>query len=266
MLEPKQMFDTAMDRLATIYANEPAKLEAMNLTKEIALESFGDVQKLSGPIGTSTIDTKPSRPQNYKNAPGVASTKSEKPGARVLAIAMGYVIKWAKSDPVGCKKWVNSALLPAIDNSASYQFGNLSDNWKQMFDDEVSGKNDQVRADVAKKLDADKKKKEAAAAKHQAHVDALKKMDEEDAAYEKERERLANNGNSAEIYGDTKKRGLIDKFGRGLKRMWHSLHEAAEQAIKDGDMAKLESIKAQMTEMKSLLEAAGMDFEKVIVG
>jgi hypothetical protein len=94
----------------------------------------------------------------------------------------------------------------------------------------------------------------------------MKKMDDEDAEYEKKRADIQKNGGDPEIYSDTKKRGMFNKLGRGLKRMWHSLHEAAEQAIKDGDMAKLESIKAQMLEMKSLFEAAGVDFDSVIIG
>ena len=119
MLEPKQMFVTAMDRLAEIYANEPAKLEAMNLTKEIALESFGDVGGLSGNIGTETVSSKRSRPQTYSNAPGLSSMQSPKPNARSLAGAMTLIRKWAKSDPVGCQKWVNDTLIKDIENTAS---------------------------------------------------------------------------------------------------------------------------------------------------
>ena len=288
MLEPKQMFDTAMDRLATIYANEPAKLEAMNLTKEIALEAFGDVGGLSGNIGTETVSSKRSRPQSYNKAPGLASMQSPKPNARSLAGAMTLIRKWAKSDPVGCQKWVNDTLIKDIENTASTKFGNFSDDWKKAFDDEVSGAADKQReklsADLAAKKEKDDRKAGEKAAKaqekafwdnqkalekagkHQAHVDALKKMDDEDAEYEKKRADIQKNGGDPEMYGDTKKRGMFNKLGRGLKRMWHSLHEAAEQAIKDGDMAKLESIKAQMLEMKSLFEAAGVDFDAVIIG
>jgi len=288
MLEPKQMFVTAMDRLAEIYANEPAKLEAMNLTKEIALESFGDVGGLSGNIGTETVSSKRSRPQTYSNAPGLSSMQSPKPNARSLAGAMTLIRKWAKSDPVGCQKWVNDTLLKDIENTASTKFGNLSDDWKKAFDDEVSGAADKQReklaADLAAKKEKDdrkagekfakdqekafwdKQKAMQKADKHQAHVDALNKMDAEDAEYEKKRADIQKNGGDPEMYGDTKKRGMFNKLGRGLKRMWHSLHEAAEQAIKDGDMAKLESIKAQMLEMKSLFEAAGVDFDAVIIG
>jgi prophage antirepressor-like protein len=282
------MFVTAMDRLAEIYANEPAKLEAMNLTKEIALESFGDVGGLSGNIGTETVSSKRSRPQTYSNAPGLSSMQSPKPNARSLAGAMTLIRKWAKSDPVGCQKWVNDTLLKDIENTASTKFGNLSDDWKKAFDDEVSGAADKQReklaADLAAKKEKDdrkagekfakdqekafwdKQKAMQKADKHQAHVDALNKMDAEDAEYEKKRADIQKNGGDPEMYGDTKKRGMFNKLGRGLKRMWHSLHEAAEQAIKDGDMAKLESIKAQMLEMKSLFEAAGVDFDAVIIG
>lgn len=266
MLEPKQVFTTAMDRLATIYANEPAKLEAMNLTKEIALEAFGDVGGLTGSIGTETVSSKRSRPQSYSNAPGLSSMQSPKPNARSLAGAMTLIRKWAKSDPVGCQKWINDTLIKDIENTASTKFGNLSDDWKKAFDDEVSGAADKQREKLSADIAAKKKKDDLKAGKHQAHVDALKKMDAEDAEYEKNRADIQKNGGDPEMYGDTKKRGMFNKLGRGLKRMWHSLHEAAEQAIKDGDMAKLESIKAQMLEMKSLFEAAGVDFDSVIIG
>lgn len=288
MLEPKQMFATAMDRLATIYANEPAKLEAMNYTKEIALEAFGDVGGLSGNIGTETVSSKRSRPQTYSNAPGLSSMQSPKPNARSLAGAMTLIRKWAKSDPVGCQKWVNDTLIKDIENTASTKFSNFSDDWKKAFDDEVSGAADKQREKLAADLAAKKEKDDRKAgekfakeqekafwdnqkamkkdAKHQAHVDALNKMDDEDAEYEKKRADIKKNGGDPEMYADTKKRGMFNKLGRGLKRMWHSLHEAAEQAIKDGDMAKLESIKAQMLEMKSLFEAAGVDFDAVIIG
>lgn len=288
MLDKQKMFDTAMERLATIYANEPAQLEAMNLTKEIALEAFGDIPGLSGAIGTETVSSRKSRPQAQGGGVGVSAMQSPKPNARSLAGAMTLIRKWAKSDPVGCQKWINDTLIKDIENTASTKFGNLSDDWKNAFDDEVSGAADKQReklsADLAAKKEKDdlkagqkfakQKEKEfwdnqkalKKAGKHQAHVDALKKMDDEDAEYKKKRADIQKNGGDPEMYGDTKKRGMFNKLGRGLKRMWHSLHEAAEQAIKDGDMAKLESIKAQMLEMKSLFEAAGVDFDAVIIG
>lgn len=288
MLDKQKMFDTAMERLATIYANEPAQLEAMNLTKEIALEAFGDIPGLSGAIGTETVSSRKSRPQAQGGAVGVSAMQSPKPNARVLTGAMTLIRKWAKSDPVGCQKWVNETLLKDIENTASAKFGNLSDDWKKAFDDEVSGAADKQRekinADLASKKEKDDLKagKQMAkqqekefwdnqkamekANKHQAHVDALDKMDAEDAEYKKKRADIQKNGGDPEMYGDTKKRGMFNKFGRGLKRLWHSLHEAAEQAIKDGDMAKLEAIKAKMLDMKTLLESAGVDIDKVLVG
>lgn len=289
MLNQKELFNNAMGRLLRVYQNNPAQIEAVRNAAKVASALMEGNTGLNVSLKNREATTYGNQKLSgqYGNAPGQTSLQSPKPNARALAGAMTLVRKWAKSDPVGCQKWVNDTLSKDIENTASAKFSNLSDDWKKAFNDEVSGEADKQREKLSAELAANKEKEDRKAGeklykqkekefwdnqkamekadKHQAHVDAIKKMDDEDAEYEKKRADIQKNGGDPEIYNDTKKRGLFNKLGRGIKRMWHSLHEAAEQAIKDGDMAKLESIKAKMVEMRTMFEAAGIDFEKAIM-
>lgn len=294
MSKQKELFTKTISSLSDLYKNNPDKLEAINLTAKVAMEAFGDVPGLSSTIGKSKVDTSIHHaPINDKAVKG--PTTSDKPNARVLDAAKMLVRRWAKSEPVECQKWVNKELTNDIMNAASIKFGNVSDDWKKSFNDEVSGDADKDRERInkdikdkesksAKKAEKDAQKAGEAESKSkekefwenqkkldkegkkQQHRDALKKMDEEDEKYESNRAILQKYGKDPEMYADTKKRGLATKFGRGLKRMWHKLHEAAEQAMRNGDTAMLESIKKQMNDMKTVCESVGIDLDSILVG
>lgn len=294
MKEIREKFGKSINELAEAYKDNPAKMEAMATTAIAAFEAFGDIEGLSGTIGKSKVSTAVHERPAY-NGVGATDQLSPKPNARALAGAMTLVRKWAKSDPVGCQQWINKTLKKDIENAASTMFSNTSDNWRKAFKDEVSGQadidrekiNEDLKSQAAKEAaKADKAAKVAGAkeaknaekafwdnqkalgkeAKKQAHRDALAKMDEEDKQYADNRAVLEKYGRDPEMYADTKKRGVFNKLGRGIKRMWHKLNEAAEKAMAEGDVAKLESIKAQMVEFKTLFEAAGVDIDEAILG
>lgn len=293
-----------MNRLANIYKNDPAKLEAMNLTAQIVLEAVkgqnalmeagtaatGTVDKLSGSQGKETVSSDHEVGNKYGSAGATDKLNSPKPTVRALMVAKDMMRKWAKSDPVACRKWVENYLSKDWDSAASIKYSNTSDDWKRSFDDEVSGQLDKDTKKINEKLAADKRKQEQSdlkagekAAKqqekdfwanqkkldkenkHQYHQNKIKEMDDAEAARLAERERLQREGKNPDMYRDTKNPGLFGKLANKAKRFWHSLHEAAEQAIADGDMTRLQSIKQQMIDFKTLCESAGLNFEAAIM-
>lgn len=295
MLNGNQVFAQSVGRLNEIYKNDPAKLEAIKDMTTIALEAFGDAPGLGSSMGLTTVDTHPHRSSSYSNASGSAAA-TPAPSKSDVDQAMEVIRQYAKSNPIECQRWLNDVLNNDIRNAAQYKLSNLSDDWEQAFNDEVSGKADKDREATSKKLAEEENKKKQkemgnvadsyfdslgsdgedtglpdsketkTAKRKQYHSDALKKMDEEDAEYEKQREKDKRDGNDPNMYRDTKKRGFFTNLGRKAKRLWHHLRESAEQAMREGDMAKLESIRSQMLNLKSLCESAGLDVNNILVG
>ena len=295
MLNGNQVFAQSVGRLNEIYKNDPARLEAIKDMTTIALEAFGDAPGLGSSMGLSTVDTHPHHSTSYSNASGSA-TATPAPSKSDVDQAMEVIRQYAKSNPIECQRWLNDVLNNDIRNAAQYKLSNLSDDWEQAFNDEVSGKADKDREATSKKLAEEENKKKQkemgdvadsyfdslgsddddtglpdsketkTAKRKQYHSDALKKMDEEDAEYEKQREKDKRDGNDPNMYRDTKKRGFFTNLGRKAKRLWHHLRESAEQAMREGDMAKLESIRCQMLNLKSLCESAGLDVNNILVG
>lgn len=263
MLNGNQIFAQSVGRLNEIYKNDPAKLEAIKDMTTIALEAFGDVPGLGSNMGLSAVDTHPYHSTSYSNASG-AATATPAPSDTDVAQAMMVIRQYAKSNPIECQRWLNDVLNKDIRNAAQFMLSNLSDDWEQAFNDEVSGEADKVREATSKKLADDKAAKE--------------KADKEKADKEAEKEKKADQKKMeelAETYGktigaddddETSNTGIDGKKQCMLKRLWRWLRESAEQAIREGDMAKLESIRGQMLQLKGLCEAAGMDTNKILVG
>lgn len=270
MLNGNQIFAQSVGRLNEIYKNDPARLEAIKDMTTIALEAFGDVPGLGSNMGLSTVETRPHHSSSYSNASG-AATATPAPSDTDVAQAMMVIRQYAKSNPIECQRWLNDVLNNDIRNAAQFKLSNLSDDWEQAFNDEVSGKADKDREATSKKLaddkaakeKADKEKADKAAEKEKKAAEKEKKADQ------KNMEKLADNYSNtigADDGDETSNTGVDGKKQGVLKRLWRWLRESAEQAIREGDMAKLESIRGQMLQLKGLCEAAGMDTSKILVG
>jgi len=297
------MLNNAMTRLADIYKNDPAKLEAMNLTAQIVLEAVKGqnalmeggttaatmtVDNLSGGQGKATVSTDHEVGNKYKNAGSTNELATPKPTDRQMETLQKMMCRWAKSDPVACQKWVNETLKQAIESAASVKFSNnLSGDWKQAFDDAVSGKAEKDVKKINEKMAAKQKKDEAKAAADQErqfykdnaakeraykkeesrkyHQGKLDEMRANAAKVDEDREKLSNAGINPDNYKDLRKPGLIGRAVNGVKSWWHKKHGALEEAIARGDIAMIEAIKEEMMTMKSLCEAAGIDFDQAIM-
>jgi len=297
MLTSKEVFTQSVEKLKTIYKNDPAKLEAVKVTSDIALsslfEGIWDAHGFNGTQGLAQVNTRPSAKHAYKGAK--APEAPVKPNARAIAGAMTIIKKWAMSDPVGVQQWINNKLKDTIEIAAKQRFGNVAEDPMKAFEDEVSGKADTDR----EKAIADTKayeEKQAAAAEKQAqkegakaakaqekefwakqkekdaedkkkyHQDEVKKIDEENQKREELRHKLEKYGLDPEMYKESKKPGLFGKLGNAIKRKWHSLQSAAEHAINANDIPRLEAIRAQMNEIKVMCESAGIDLDAILLG
>lgn len=184
-----QMFNSAVDRLHTIFKDDSAKLEAIDLTAKIALEAFGDIAGLSGPIGTTSIRTTPYHQTKF--AP--SEVKKEAPvelDPRAAETAQEAMLKWAKGDPVACQRWINKTLKGVIERAAQAKFTNTMDEggWQSAWmkalagneaSDDIALKRAQESAKAAEeKLAADKAKAEEDA-EREANIEEAKRKEKE---------------------------------------------------------------------------------------
>lgn len=293
MLTSKEVFNQSVRKLNQMYKNDPAKLEAVAVTSQIALEAFGDIAGLGGGQGRTQVATRPSIQKSYKGAK--APEAPVKPNPRAITGAMTIIKKWAMSDPVGVQQWINKTLNDTIESAAKTKFGNVSDDPMKAFDDEVSGKADKDRekaiADTKayeeKKAAEDEKLKQkegekAAKAqekdfyekqkqldkenKKKYHQGEVAKIDEENRKREELRKKLEKYGYDPEMYKESKNPGLFGRLGNAIKRKWHALQSAAEHAINANDIPRLEAIRAQMDSLKVMCESAGIDLDAVLLG
>lgn len=305
-----QMFNSAVKRLNQIFKDDAAKLEAIDLTAKIALEAFGDIAGLSGPIGTTSISTTPYHQTKFTPS----EVKKEAPvelDPRAAENAQSAMLAWAQSDPVACQRWINETLTGTIERAAQAKFANTMDDggwqgaWKKALagnakSDDAELKRAQEHAAQASaekaKLDEtaerkagmqyakdmerewrenqkrlgeeekQRKKEEAKEASRQKHRDALDNMDFEDEIYNKAREYSLRDGRDPNMYKSTKDRSFLTKGLRGLRRWWHKKMADLNCAMGNGDMAMVESIKADLLKFQAFCESYGYTVDEVILG
>lgn len=308
MLAQNEMFKDAVSRLQKVYKDDTAKLEAVNVTAKIAMEAFGDISGLSGPIGTTQISTRPYHQTKF--APGTP-TAMEPPTPVDPRAVQTSMLNWAKADPVACQRWINSTLNGAIERAAQQKFSNTLDDdgwqgaWKKALagnanSDDAELKRAQEHAAQASaekaKLDEkaerkagmqyakdmerewrenqkrlgeeekQRKKEEAKEASRQKHRDALDNMDFEDEIYNKAREYSYRDGRDPNMYKSTKDRSFLTNGLRGLRRWWHKKMADLNCAMGNGDMAMVESIKADLLKFQAFCESYGYTVDEVILG
>ena len=184
-----QMFNSAVERLNQIFKDDAAKLEAIDLTAKIALEAFGDIAGLSGPIGTTSISTTPYHQTKF--AP--SEVKKEAPvelDPRAAENAQSAMLAWAQSDPVACQRWINETLTGTIERAAQAKFANTMDDggwqaaWKKALagnaeSDDAALKSAQEHAKEAADKIASKEADEAAKAEREEKMAEAKRIEKE---------------------------------------------------------------------------------------
>jgi len=111
-----------------------------------------------------------------------------------------------------------------------------------------------------------RKKEEAKEASRQKHRDALDNMDYEDEIYNKAREYAYRDGRDPNMYKSTKDRSFLTNGLRGLRRWWHKKMADLNCAMGNGDMAMVESIKADLLKFQAFCESYGYTVDEVILG
>lgn len=291
-MNTQELFHETVGKLAEAYKDHPAMLEAfaadVQKTFDTLLE-YGDF----GGINASLAMTQPrtfSKPTSTfskpKSGPKEGENKSETPEPTVtyqqlLDIAQEF-IENAKKNPVEAQRVLNNEIVPAVERAAEQQFSAGADlagsNWKDAFNDAVSGKMNQdveelkgdmaaKEAEDAVKADKDAKKEGEKAAKEQNKAfwknqkklgfrDKYNKMIEEDEANRKEAEKLEKNGYDPSIYGDIKKE---PGFLRRLKEKYLKWRSEAVDAMKCGDKVRLEAAYNELKKLASVCEALELD-------
>lgn len=112
----------------------------------------------------------------------------------------------------------------------------------------------------------EKQREEAKEASRQQHRDALDNMDFEDEIYNKAREYAYRDGRDPNMYKSTKDRSFLTKGLRGLRRWWHKKMADLNCAMGNGDMAMVESIKADLLKFQAFCESYGYTVDEVILG
>lgn len=282
MLNQKELFNKAMGRLLTLYKDSPAQLEAIQntatvvsalmeetitntaaYTKTPELNLFSDKRPQAG---TGTMSNKPSE----KEAPVEIS-------AEQLNTVKELMMKWVKADPVAFKQFLTKELEPALKEVIEKRYAGAVDDPNKTFEDEVSGKLDERIDDKKSKEDAKEEKK----AEHIAKAEEYEKKNEDmDKAKEAEKAQYSSlSKNTGGLLSDEEyekalnKKSMADnvkekagKFKNWLASKAHRLKAKLTEAVESKDAAKLEAVRAEMLEFKSLCEAAGYSVDEVLMG
>lgn len=277
MLNQKELFNNAMGRLLTLYKDSPAQLEAVQNTAKVASALMETWTERS--IGSMTqapeINT-------FGGAKGEVKKQSNKPSTKEAPVEISdeqlntvkeLMMKWVKADPVAFKKFLTNELEPALKEVIEKRYAGAVDDPKKSFEDEVSGKLD-------KRID-DKKAKEEKKAEEIAKAEEYEKKNEDmDKAKEAEKAQYSSlSKNTGGLLSDEEyeqalnKKSVADnvkekagKFKNWLASKAHRLKAKFTEAVESKDAAKLEAVRAEMLEFKSLCEAAGYNVDEVLMG
>jgi hypothetical protein len=295
MLNQKELFNNAMGRLLRIYQNNPAQLEAVQNTAKVASalmemwteRSIGSMTKAPGINtfgGTKGEVKKQSNTPSPKEAPVKIS-------AEQLNTVKELMMQWVKADPVAFKQFLTKELEPALKEVIQKRYAGAVDDPEKAFKDEVSGAAETREKEAAAKEKAKEEKKEALKKKAEGY---RQKADEY-----KNRSKYEELADKADTTGDESSyedfssgtNGLLDKdefdkankkkkfsFGSLLRKAkdlggeyWNKAKAAVaekranlEEAIKNNDVARIESIRAELMHYKELCEAAGIDINALM--
>ena len=304
MIDKAQLFNQTMGRLANIYKDSPAQLEAMNAAANVC-----KVLMESAPAYDTDIMTKPktgsdlkSKPQDVKSGEktGTAGASAPAINPRMLKGAETTVTKAARIDPVQVKKWSDGELDNAIRDGAIKKFSNVSDDPMKMLDDAVSGKLDKDVEKLDKKIakDEDKRQKKEGKkyVKNMEKLDALKretndyarKAEEAQGAVDErnaEQDELAAARDALKAGGNEKAAEFIQKgmnkgkFSRGLsnlmdkgkaklfgwlKKRSQAAQDKLDDAINKKDTTGITDAVNDLKDVQMICEAVGIDIDSIL--
>jgi hypothetical protein len=302
MLNQKELFNNAMGRLLTLYKDSPAQIEAVQNTAKVAsaLMEMWTERSIGSMVNRPGINTfggtkgevkKPSNKPSPKEAPATISDTQKNSIKEMM-------LQWVKADPVSFKKCLVNDLEPALKEVIKKRYSGVVDDPEKEFNDEVSG-----AAETREKAAAEKEKAAAAKEKaKEEKKEALKKKAEgyrQKADEYKNRSKYEELADKADTTGyessyedfSSGTNGLLDKdeyekankkkkfsFGSLLRKAkdlggeyWNKAKAAVaekranlEEAIKNNDVARIESIRAELMHYKELCEAAGIDINALM--
>ena len=289
MLNQKELFNNAMGRLLRVYQNNPAQLEAVKNAATVASAVMEMVitdpstypKQYAGSdkraqAGNGKLSNKPSE----KEAPATISDTQKNSIKEMM-------LQWVKADPVSFKQCLVNDLEPALKEVIKKRYSGVVDNPEKEFNDEVSGATEtreKAAAEKEKKKEALKKKAEG----YRQKADEYKNRSK----YEELADKADTTGDESS-YEDFSSgtNGLLDKdefdkankkkkfsFGSLLRKAkdlggeyWNKAKAAVaekranlEEAIKNNDVARIESIRAELMHYKELCEAAGIDINALM--
>lgn len=294
MLNQKELLNNAMGRLLRVYQNNPAQLEAVKNAATVAsavMETITDTtqaykvnQDTRGNEAVKKGYDKTSNKPSPKEAPVKIS-------AEQLNTVKELMMTWVKADPVAFKQFLTKELEPALKEVINKRYAGAVDDPEKAFKDEVSGAAESREKAAAAKEQAKEEKKEALKKKAEGY---RQKADEY-----KNRSKYEELADKADTTGDESSyedfssgtNGLLDKdefekankkkkfsFGSLLRKAkdlggeyWNKAKAAIaekranlEEAIKNNDVARIESIRAELMHYKELCEAAGIDINALM--
>ena len=284
MLNQKELFNNAMGRLLRVYQNNPAQLEAVQNAAKVAsalMEGTITDPTQAYHVNQNTRDNAAVR-SGYNNNQSDTPSEKEPPvkiSPRQVTTVKRLLIQWVNADPVAFKQFLTKELEPALKEVIEKRYAGAVDDPNKAFEDEVSGKLDE-RIDDKKSKEAAKEAKKSehiAKAEEYERQNANQKLanDAETAALDSKASSLVDNTRgllSKEEYEDylkknaPKKPSLFSRLGNFVKAKGHRLASRLEEAVQTNDTAKLEAIRAEMLEFKSLCEAAGYDVNEAMFG
>jgi hypothetical protein len=237
----QELFENAVVRLRDIYKDNPACLEAVELTAKIALEAENtgaagatyNAPGLGGAQGTATVAGPQMMSGKYKNATNMTKLTSPHPNRGLLTGSKNMLLRWASVEPVECKKWVDGPLAKRIEAAAVQKFGQSVDgDWKSNFERALNTTKEGLEAE-SDKIAAETKAKQAA-----------------------EQNKAA---------GGQDKAGFFSKVKKGISNLFNKNKKEAEEAIKSGDKEKMEAVRLNMLKLKAFCESYGFTIEEALM-
>lgn len=296
MLNQKELLNNAMGRLLRVYQNNPAQLEAVQNAAKVAsalMEMTITDTAQAYHVNQNTRDNAAVK-QGYNKKQSNTPSEKEPPvtiSPRQVTTVKRLLMQWVKADPVAFKQFLTKELEPTLKTVIEKRYAGAVDDPEKAFKDEVSGAAETREKEAAAKEKAKEEKKEALKQKAEGY---RQKADEY-----KNRSKYEDLADKADTTGDESSyedfssgtNGLLDKdefekankkkkfsFGSLLRKAkdlggeyWNKAKAAIaekranlEEAIKNNDVARIESIRAELMHYKELCEAAGIDINALM--
>lgn len=302
MIDKAQLFNQTMGRLANIYKDSPAQLEAMNaaasVCKALMEDTAYDTDIKTKPKAASELQQKPQEVKAGAETGSPAKSPAVVNSSRVKG-AETTIVKAARIDPVQIKKWSDNDLDTAIRDGAVKKYSNFTDDPMKMLDDEVSGKLgkdvEKLDAKIAKNEEKRQKKEGKQFVKNMEKLDSLKRdtndydrkaaeADEKVAARKAEDDELTAVADQLKAAGKDKaaelvKQGMNTGIGRKLtdlkdkaksklfgwlKNKSKAAQDKLDDAINKKDTTGITDAVNDLKDVQMICEAVGIDIDSLL--